>query len=134
MQKLVLLAFLIQFSAYSQGDTSYVYKHDMKYIGAEFRVDLHYRYVLEELVELAKSDSSVQIHVRGHVCCGPGKRLSRRRARKTYKYLLKQGISKNQLSYKGCSNEVPAQWPEEDEEDEIANRRVDFVITQRIPQ
>jgi len=100
----------------------------MKYIGSEAKVDPHYQFVLDYLVEYIKNNDSLHVHVRGHVCCGPSYRLSKRRARKTYRYLRRSGIEKHQVSYKGYSDSCPKRWPEETEEDEIANRRVDFVI------
>jgi outer membrane protein OmpA-like peptidoglycan-associated protein len=106
----------------------YVFEFDMKYTGSEARVDPNYQYVLDYLVELINETDSVEVHVRGHVCCGPAPRLSKRRARKAYRYLIRAGIDKNKVSYKGYSDEKPMRWPENTEEDELANRRVDFII------
>lgn len=106
-----------------------LYQFDMKYTGSEFQVDPYYKYMLANLVEMAQKDPTLHIHVRGHVCCGPGKRLSRRRARKTYKYLKQAGVNKTQLSFKGYSDKAPLRWPEKTEEDKAANRRVDFILS-----
>jgi len=104
------------------------YPFDMKYYGSEFRVDPNYTYSLNEMAEWIKNDSTVHLHIRGHVCCGPSKRLSKRRARKVYRYFILAGVPKERLSWKGYSDTCPAQWPEKTDQDEAANRRVDFVI------
>lgn len=105
-----------------------VFDFYMPYFGAEFNVDLNYQYKLEELAEWIREDTTVHLHIRGHVCCGDGQRLSRLRAHRVYRYLLDEGAPPERLSYKGYSNTCPRQWPEKTEEDENLNRRVDFVI------
>jgi outer membrane protein OmpA-like peptidoglycan-associated protein len=106
----------------------YVYEFDMKYVGSTSHIDENYQYVLGHLIELLNKDKDLLIHVRGHVCCGPSKRLSKKRARKVYKFLKRSGIDKKRISYKGYSDTLPLISPEKTEEDEIRNRRVDFVI------
>jgi|GEM_PF-1003739 outer membrane protein OmpA-like peptidoglycan-associated protein len=100
----------------------------MSYYGSEFQVDPNYQYVLAEIAQSVAKDSSTHLHVRGHVCCGPSKRLSKRRAKKVYKYLIALGAPKDRMSWKGYSDTCPRAWPEKTREDEAANRRVDFVI------
>ncbi|NRA12493.1 MAG: OmpA family protein [Crocinitomicaceae bacterium] len=130
-----LLFLFISFSSIAQKKDSlsaneYLFDFNMRYTGSEFRVAPNYQYILDYLVEQINSDS-IHVHVRGHVCCGPAYRLSKRRARKTYKYLIRAGADRTKLSFKGYSDERPLIWPEEDEEAELANRRVDFVIRPR---
>ena len=131
--KLTLLLLLLSFGLSAQSDSlapgERLFEFDMKYIGSESKVDPNYQYLLDYLVEYINANDSIQVHVRGHVCCGPSYRLSKRRARKTYKYLIRAGADKLRVSYKGYSDERPIRWPEETEEDEIANRRVDFVVS-----
>ena len=130
--RIALLFLLFSFGLQAQGDSlapgESLFEFDMKYVGSESRVDPNYRYILDYLVEFVEDNDSVQVHVRGHVCCGPSYRLSKKRARKTYRYLIRAGIDKTRLTYKGYSDERPLRWPEDTDEDEIANRRVDFVI------
>lgn len=138
MQKLLIISsFLlaIGFNGYSfekndiaPTDTSYLYEFDLKYVGSNSAIDPNYRYVLEHLVESLIKDTSLTIHVRGHVCCGPSFRLSKRRARKVYKFLKRSGIHKSRITYKGYSDTAPLAFPEKTEEDEIRNRRVDFIL------
>ena len=99
----------------------------MKYTGSESSVDPNYQYLLDIFVEKINNDS-IQVHVRGHVCCGPSYRLSKKRARKAYKYLIRAGADKSKLSFEGYSDERPQVWPEDSDKAEVANRRVDFVI------
>ena len=112
----------------TQRDTSYVLPYFLYYEGSDFSVDGNYRYKLEEVAALMKKKTDAKLLVRGHVCCGPSYKLSKRRAKQVYKYLLNLGVDKNRMNYKGCSDEVPMVFPEEDEDDEVKNRRVDFLI------
>lgn len=108
-----------------------LYRFDMKYTGSESCVDLNYQYLLEELIEYVNKDTTIELHVRGHVCCGSGYKLSRKRAYRAYRYLVKNGIDISRVTYKGYSNTAPLIYPEESPEDEASNRRVDFVIRPR---
>jgi outer membrane protein OmpA-like peptidoglycan-associated protein len=112
----------------TQSDTSYVLPYFLYYEGSDFSVDGNYRYKLEEVASIMQKKPDAKLLVRGHVCCGPSYKLSKRRAKQVYKYLLNLGVDKNRMNYKGCSDEVPMIFPEEDEEDEAKNRRVDFLI------
>ena len=127
-------SFVVKSSDTKPSDSiSYFYEFEMKYNGSNFQVDENYQYVLSHLVELLNKDTTLRVHIRGHVCCGPGIKLSKKRAKKVYKYLLRSGICKTRLSYKGYSNTAPLIFPEKEEEDEMANRRVDFVIYYFVP-
>lgn len=105
-----------------------VYEFYMPYFGAESDVDMNYQYKLEEMALWLQRDTTIHLHIRGHVCCGEGWRLSRLRAHRVYRFLLDKGAPPERLSYKGYSNSCPKRWPERTEEDENLNRRVDFVI------
>lgn len=84
---------------------------------------------MQEFVLYLKENRKVQVHIRGHVCCGADKRLSRKRAKYAFKYLKKAGIQRERLSFKGYSNEIPLRFPEKEEEDAAMNRRVDFILS-----
>ncbi|XOV68484.1 MAG: OmpA family protein [Fluviicola sp.] len=105
-----------------------LYDFYMPYYGSEYEVDLNYQYKLEEMAQWIRKDTSLHLHIRGHVCCGDGQRLSRLRAHRVYRFLLDRGAPPERLSYEGYSNRCPKNWPEKTEEDERMNRRVDFVI------
>lgn len=108
-----------------------LYQHDIKYEGNTLYISANYRYMLEEFVAKIKADSTLLVHIRGHVCCRPGKRIARRRARKVYRFLVQNGIERSRLTHKGYSNEMPLVYPERKKEDQERNRRVDFVLHKR---
>ncbi|MFT5777346.1 MAG: hypothetical protein ACI837_000278 [Crocinitomicaceae bacterium] len=131
-----LILFYTCFGSYSYGENdqgqdslSGLYEYNLRYIGSSTTIDPKYKYVMEELVELLQENPTTKIHIRGHVCCGPNKRISRKRARKVYQFFLKNDIAAERLSYEGYSDEIPLAYPEKTEEDEIKNRRVDFLLT-----
>jgi len=134
LNALLILAFFLVPIA-SRADTNPVadssnmlYKNDLKYIGSSTSIDPNYRYVMEELVDILKANPLATIHIRGHVCCGPNKRISFKRARNVFKHLVREGISRTRISFAGYSDELPLAYPEKTEADEIKNRRVDFVL------
>lgn len=83
---------------------------------------------MQEFVLYLNEHKEIKVHVRGHVCCGADKRLSRKRAKHAFKYLKKAGIQRERISFKGYSNDIPARFPEKEEEDAALNRRVDFIL------
>jgi hypothetical protein len=105
-----------------------IYKHNLKYLGSSVTIDPNYRYVMEELVAILNANPEATVHIRGHVCCGPNKRISFNRARNVFKYFVREGISRHRISFAGYSDELPSAYPEKTEADEITNRRVDFVL------
>lgn len=132
---LVILFLCLGFNSSAQMDTSFVrrdssflYPRVIRFVGSSTDIDGNYKYMMEDLVKFLTTYDDFHIHVRGHVCCGPAERVSKKRAKTVYKYLLQAGIDKDRISYKGYSDEIPAVWPEKTEEDAEANRRVDFVI------
>lgn len=132
---LVILFLCLGFNSSAQMDTSFVrrdssflYPRVIRFVGSSTDIDGNYKYMMEDLVKFLRTYDDFHIHVRGHVCCGPAERVSKKRAKTVYKYLLQAGIDKDRISYKGYSDEIPTVWPEKTEEDAEANRRVDFVI------
>lgn len=137
--KYILLTFSFSFllvNAFGQSkrDSTIVpFDFDLKYVGSNFHVDLNYQYVVDSLITLLQSDSSIRIHIRGHVCCGPSYKLSKRRAKKVYLILKRTGIDQKHMTYKGYSDTLPLSFPEKTKEDEARNRRVDFIIFRYLP-
>jgi len=98
--------------------------------------------VLNEVLDVMKNNPTLEVEIRGHICCGPvnedgldidtnEKLLSRNRAREIYQYLINNGISSSRLSYRGMGASqkiVPEELTEKDRE---TNRRVEFVIIKR---
>jgi len=83
-----------------------------------------------------KADKKLKIQIEGHICClyeqegdttAGGYKLSVRRAKTVYEYLVDQGIPENRISYKGFSS-----WrrlrKEVSAAEEDANRRVEIRI------
>lgn len=124
---LILCISLIGFSAPTDS-VGYFFEFDLKYEGASTAIDNNYRYALEKLIQTLEEKPELLVHVRGHVCCGPGEKISRRRARKVRRFLIRQGIDKSRITYRGYSNEAPLISPEKTEDDERRNRRVDFIL------
>lgn len=90
--------------------------------------------VLRRLLEFMILNSDVKIEIRGHINA-PGKKmnrkikkLSKKRAKNTYLYLIRNGISRDRVEYKGMGNlEMLFPQPKNISEEE-ANRRVEIVI------
>lgn len=80
---------------------------------------------IKKMFDYLSTHPSVNILIRGHVCCGNNMRISKRRAKSVYKELLKMGLDKNRFDYIGMSNKEPLVFPEKTNEDRQRNRRVD---------
>lgn len=131
---IIMVIVLFHFATFSQSSdsTRVPFKYHLQYTGESVRIDQNYRYILEHLVETLEKDTTIHIHIRGHVCCGPGVKISRKRAKNVYRFLKRNGIEPDRITFKGYSNEVPLIFPEKTEEDEARNRRVDFILFKKI--
>lgn len=98
--------------------------------------------VLENLLQTLKRHSTLKIEIQGHVCCTQNgadgmdldtreMKLSENRAKAIYDFLIKKGISKNRLSYKGYGRTKPKFPLELTPEEEQANRRVEIMILEK---
>lgn len=135
---ILLLLFLLPFIAPAQdrlpatlnpADTSrFIYENALHYEGSSVGVDPNYRYILDYLAEVMRKHPTWTLHIRGHVCCGPSEKISRKRAKGVYEYLLYLGVSPERMTHQGYSDMMPLIFPEKTEADENENRRVDFVI------
>lgn len=132
----LILLFIVSFSpAFAQSDSVRVeFRFELRYQGAIVSINGNYRYILEYLVETLEKDPTLRIHIRGHVCCGPGEKTSLKRAKNVYRYLKRNGIAEERMTYKGYSNEIPKAFPEKTAEDEARNRRVDFILYRKTDQ
>lgn len=84
---------------------------------------------VRKLYEYLLVNPTVQVLVRGHVCCGNNMRISKRRAKSVYIELKRLGISKDRLDFVGLSNKEPLVFPEKTAADRQRNRRVDVVFS-----
>ncbi|PZR22514.1 MAG: hypothetical protein DI539_05455 [Flavobacterium psychrophilum] len=89
--------------------------------------------VLNDLLAVLKDHPSLRIEIQGHVCCQieNEERLSHRRARLVYQYLVDKGIDADRLSHNGFGSTRPIYpLPEKNEEERVVNRRVEIEIVQ----
>jgi len=89
------------------------------------------RPVLHELLRIMKERPLLKIEIQGHVCCQPEneEKLSHWRALVVYKYLINGGIDESRLSYTSYGSTRPIHpLPEKNEEERVANRRVEIEI------
>lgn len=87
--------------------------------------------LLEQLLEVMQNNPKLIIEIQGHVCCYPDRKnvLSKKRAKMVYDYLRSKGIDKKRISYKDFGGRKPIYpMPEQNEEERIANRRVEIEI------
>lgn len=90
--------------------------------------------ILEELLKVMIENESLCIEIHGHICCNPKdyENLSTRRAETVYDYLIENGVSQKRMSFKGYGSTMPIFPLSENNEDErIANRRVEIFIIQK---
>lgn len=87
--------------------------------------------ILRELLEIMKSNPKLRIDIQGHICCQKVETgdISGKRARAVYYFLIKNGISKDRLSYQSFKSSRPIYpLPEKNDEERDANRRVEIEI------
>ena len=99
------------------------------FIGGTWKVKEETMSYLYDLYNKLEASPNLSAHIRGHVCCGNNKRISKNRAKAVYKFLIENGISKDRISFKGYSNSIPLVYPERSGEDRSMNRRVDVLFT-----
>lgn len=90
--------------------------------------------VLEELLCIMNENPNLKIEIQGHICCQLERDIngiSTARARTVYVFLVRNGINKKRLSYKGYGSTRPLHpIPEESSEQEDDNRRVEIRIVE----
>jgi outer membrane protein OmpA-like peptidoglycan-associated protein len=87
--------------------------------------------ILSELLTIMQSNPLLKIEIQGHICCQivEENSVSQRRAEMVYKYLIKNGISSDRLSFKSFGSTRPVyKLPEKTEAEKVANRRVEIEI------
>lgn len=87
--------------------------------------------VLRELLKIMWDNPKLKIQVQGHICCQDDKEheISGARARLVWRYLKKNGISKDRVSHKDFGGTAPL-WsiPETTDCEREQNRRVEIEI------
>jgi outer membrane protein OmpA-like peptidoglycan-associated protein len=91
--------------------------------------------ILEELYMIMVVNPKLVIKINGNICCNPNTsvtKLSYRRAMKIFNFLKDRGIQMNRLAYHGFGSGNPIYpIPERNEEERIANRRVEIEIIKK---
>lgn len=86
---------------------------------------------LYELLIVMETHPKLKVEIQGHLCCMAVDRqdLSTQRAKAIQQFLIKNGIAKDRITYKGFGSTQPIYpIPEKDEPQRAANRRVEIAI------
>ncbi len=90
----------------------------------------HYYVLLDYIVEAMETTPTLRFEIQGHTCSmGPkayNQKLSERRAKAIYDYLVLKGIDQSRLTTVGFGEERPA-FSNDTEEERAKNRRVELV-------
>ncbi|UPQ79585.1 OmpA family protein [Flavobacterium azooxidireducens] len=92
------------------------------------------RPILDELLQMMKDNPTLKIEIQGHICCKEIEieDISLKRAKTVYDFLLSNAISADRISYKGFASTRPIYpLPEKNEEERVANRRVEILIIEK---
>lgn len=113
---------------------------NMEFIPGEHFLQEYSKPGLNVLLEIMKNYPKLKIEIHGHICCHDSSlsvdgldlttqtfNLSENRAKYIYDYLVKNGISKSRLGYKGFAATKPL-VEEITDEDMQKNRRVEIMI------
>jgi outer membrane protein OmpA-like peptidoglycan-associated protein len=91
--------------------------------------------ILLDLLQVLKMNPQLKIDIHGHICCNNNPndvRLSYRRSKFVFDYLIKNGIATSRLGYRGFGSNRPIYaLPEKNEAERIANRRVEILIVKK---
>jgi outer membrane protein OmpA-like peptidoglycan-associated protein len=92
------------------------------------------RPILDELLQIMNNNPTLKIEIQGHICCKEVEveDISIKRAKTVYNFLLSNGISESRITYKGFASTRPIYpLPEKNEEERVANRRVEILILEK---
>lgn len=87
--------------------------------------------VLKTLLKILQESPKLKIDIQGHICCQKKEQnnISLKRAVAIYKYLIGSGIDTERLTYQSFGSSKPVYpLPEKNEEERVANRRVEIEI------
>jgi outer membrane protein OmpA-like peptidoglycan-associated protein len=91
--------------------------------------------ILLDLLQVLKMNPQLKIDIQGHICCNNNPndvRLSYRRSKFVFDYLIKNGIATSRLGYRGFGSNRPIySLPEKNEVERTANRRVEILIVKK---
>jgi len=90
--------------------------------------------ILKELLQIMITNPTLKIEIQGHICCNPleVQDISTKRAKTVYDFLVRNGIDKDRITFKGFASTRPIYpLPEKNEFERIANRRVELLILEK---
>lgn len=114
---------------------------NMEFIPGRHFLKEYSKPILQDLLSTMQKHLNLKIEIQGHICCDYSgddgldwdtqtKDLSNNRAKHIYEYLVREGIDKNRLSYKGFGSSKPL-VEEITEADQQKNRRVEIMIVEK---
>lgn len=104
-------------------------KLNIQFEDASAELKTEYIPLIYRLADSLRRTPNLHVTIRGHVCCVNRNILAKKRAEVVKYYLLLFGADKLQLTTIGMKNTMPVVFPEKTKKDELANMRVDFVLT-----
>lgn len=111
---------------------------DINFYHNTFGVMNESRPVLYDLAFIMQNNPRLVIQVQGHVCCNADVTdsrsimLSRERAKAIKLFLVSRGVSAARVSFQGFGSSMPLYpIPEQNEEERVANRRVEILIVKK---
>ena len=133
-RNIFILIFIL--APFSKASAQYTDKFDMNSLVIQFEdasdeIVAKYIPLLYRLADTLNRNESIEVLVRGHVCCVKNNRLAKRRAKAVCYYLELFGVNAERLKIKGMRNSIPIVFPEKSKDDELANMRVDFVYSKK---
>jgi outer membrane protein OmpA-like peptidoglycan-associated protein len=91
--------------------------------------------ILSDLLQVLKMNPQLKIYIYGHICCNENPndvKLSYRRSKFIFDYLIRNGIATSRLGHKGFGSSRPIYaLPEKNEAERIANRRVEILVVKK---
>ena len=114
--------------------------NNLYFIGGRHRILPSSLPQLQSLLSAMKNNPKLKISIEGHICCLPDETdgldfdtqtedLSYQRAKAVYEYLVYSGIAEKRVKFKGLGHSRPLYpFPEKNEDEKIANRRVEVRI------
>ena len=91
--------------------------------------------ILSDLLQVLRTNPRLKINIHGHICCNNNPndvRLSFRRSKFVFDYLIKNGIATSRLGHRGFGSNRPIyKLPEKNEAERTANRRVEILVVKK---
>ncbi|MCO5259208.1 MAG: OmpA family protein, partial [Crocinitomicaceae bacterium] len=106
-------------------------KLSLQFEHASSELKPEYYPLIYRLADTLSKNPNLHVLVRGHVCCVNKNGLAKKRAKVVRNFLVFFGVDKHQITTQGMKNTIPVVFPEKTREDELANMRVDFVLTNK---